>query len=103
MAAMTILPHEPPNAIALANAECIRTVLGEMGVTPMKECPSAEGGIAFVFSEGDTYADIECFNSGEIYAAMSDQRDEPHVFEVDLSDPKPVIQAVVDFLTTDTG
>lgn len=39
-----------------------------INLLPTRIIPSADGGVTITFYAGDRYADIECFNSGEILA-----------------------------------
>lgn len=62
---------ERPNDTAVTNA---RWVLGEVlsqGLTPRHVDPSTGEGICISFLRGIEYADIECFNSGDIISSIS--------------------------------
>ncbi len=50
---------------------------------PDKITPSVENGVGISFIQGDKYADIECFNTGEILAVTSDRQSPPQVWEVE--------------------
>lgn len=75
---------EPPNTRSLFYAERIIDLLVDLNLKPHKIVPSAEGGIAITFRKAAKYADIECFNSGEIVAIMADGISESEVWEVSL-------------------
>ena len=60
-----------PNQIAIALAHKILEALAEVDSNPPTIDPSAEGGICLSFRFGDRYGDIECLNSGEVLAAIS--------------------------------
>jgi len=42
-------------------------------IEPTQVTASAEGGVALCFKIDGMYADIECFNSGEMWAIISDR------------------------------
>lgn len=74
---------EPPNAMAIDNAKRILRVLWEGDIeVRMRLSPSVEGGVAVVFNGSDKYADLECFNDGEILAITSEGSAEPSVWSV---------------------
>jgi hypothetical protein len=45
--------------------------------------PTADGGILLVFSSEPRYADIECFNNGEILALTSEGEGAPSIWPID--------------------
>ncbi len=76
---------EPPGDVAIANARRILHVLwsGEAAPPLRQISPSVEGGVAVVFTGRDKkYADIECFNNGDILAITSDGATEPSVWSI---------------------
>ncbi|MCL1470644.1 hypothetical protein [Argonema antarcticum] len=75
----------PPNSIALFWGRESLTVLFEMNFPPTQITPSVEEGIGICFIRGKKYADIECFNTGEILAVTSDGQGNPNVWEVNPS------------------
>jgi len=75
---------EPPNAIAIYWAGRVLDVVRQAGFCPERVTPSAEGGVAVTFCKGQMYADLECFNDGQILAVFSDRQHEPIVWEVNL-------------------
>ena len=48
--------------------------------------PSAEGGIALSFAEGEQHAEIEVYNTGEIVAATYSGQSEPTVWALDATE-----------------
>ncbi len=70
--------HEskPPNAVARDNAVEVLKVLAELDLRPTHVDPSVEEGVCLSFRSGHKYADIECFNSGEVLAIISDESSE---------------------------
>ena len=78
---------EPPNEVALANARRLLRVAWEYeGGAKLRLSPSVEGGVGVIFgADAKKYADIECFNDGEILAITSAGTPEPSVWTVDAS------------------
>lgn len=78
---------EPPSDAAINNARRIVRVLWEYeGGSRIRLSPSVEGGVGIIFSStGKKYADIECFNDGDILAVMSEGTPDPLVWTVDSS------------------
>lgn len=79
---------EPPNETALENARQVLLLFIESESSlPIRVAPSAEGGVALIFSKGDSkYADIECFNDGEILAITSEPAQEPTIWPLTLDE-----------------
>lgn len=77
---------EPPAEVAINNAKRVLRILWEEGVgATIKISPSVEGGAGIVFrGAGKKYADIECFNDGEILAITSEPNAEPVVWSVNI-------------------
>jgi hypothetical protein len=74
---------EPPNAIAINHAKRILSILVRMNFPPSHVTPSVENGVGISFIRGNKYADIECFNTGEILAVTSTGNGDPTVWEVE--------------------
>ena len=78
---------EPPGETAITNARQVLGVLWSAGLASSIRAvsPSAEGGVGIVFAgSGRKYADIECFNDGEILAVTSEGTTEPSVWPLSL-------------------
>ena len=73
---------EPPNFTALYWSKTVLELLLRMNLPPSRVTPSVENGVGISFIRGQKYADIECFNTGEILAVISDRRGKPYVWEV---------------------
>ncbi|HEX6864516.1 MAG TPA: hypothetical protein VF414_16930, partial [Thermoanaerobaculia bacterium] len=71
---------------ALQNARHVLRALWESaGGEQVRLSPSVEGGVGIVFgTAGQRYADIECFNDGEVLAITSEPDAEPVVWPVNL-------------------
>lgn len=73
---------EAPNDVARALAWKILDALEADLLPPTRLMPSAEGGIAISFVEGDNRAEIEIYNTGEVAAATYSARSEPMAWEL---------------------
>ncbi len=61
---------EPPNGSALASALAVLEEFWEAGVQPTRLAPSVEEGILVEFSSHNGSGNVECFNSGDVLAAL---------------------------------
>src|SRR5262245_32797346 len=75
---------EPPSETAIDNARRVLAALWEEGAEARSRLsPSVEGGVTIAFTSPEgKYADIECFNDGEILAITSEGAAEPSVWPV---------------------
>ena len=62
---------ESPSESAIRMATAVLAELNELGLVPNVICPSTDGAVCIEFWREGKYADIECFNSGEILAVTS--------------------------------
>jgi hypothetical protein len=85
---------EPPNSIARLNAVEILAVAETLAIKPTYVTASADGGVGVCFKKDGFYADIECFNSGEIWALFSDRVKPALSWQVENNVPK-ISQALV--------
>lgn len=76
---------EPPNEVALDWARKTLEILSQKEFSPTQITPSVENGIGISFIHNNKYADIECFNEGEILAVISDGQGDVKVWEVEIS------------------
>lgn len=76
---------EPPNNTALNWASKTLEILSKTGLSPTRITPSVENGIGISFISDNRYADIECFNEGDILAVTSDGQGNPEVWEVEAT------------------
>ena len=92
---------EPPNEEALCWAKVALKTMNFMGISPAKLVPSAEDGISIVFINGEKYADIECFNSGEILGVISDGQGKPQVWEIkpDSKSIKTALEKIREYIS----
>jgi len=71
-----------PNSVSISHALLILTILERLRLRPSCVTPSVENGIAISFVKLSKYSDMECFNSGEVLAVMSDGNGSPDVWEL---------------------
>lgn len=90
----------PPNSTALARARNVFALLLEINFEPTRITASVEGGIGFIFTRQDRYADIECLNSGNLVAVTYINQAEPVVWSVktDSSGIKETLEKIRAFL-----
>ena len=75
---------EMPTKDSAAKAAIVLEHLLQTGFPPDKIVASAEGGIAMVWVKGDKYADVECLNTGEVLCVITDRKNPPIVWAMDL-------------------
>lgn len=73
----------PPQEPALTRAYWFLWTLWDAGLWPDRIAPSAEGGVAFSWRGNGKNANIEFFNSGEVFTATRDSNGFPVVEKVD--------------------
>src|ERR1035438_3422162 len=76
---------EPPNTDTYANARTVLTVIDILEIPVEYVTASASGGIVVCLKRGEVYADIECFNSGEIWAVVSDHVSAPQSWQIGVT------------------
>lgn len=64
----------PPNAVAMNIAKRVLGQLDNVGFQPTRIDPSEDEGVCIAFRNGDNYADVECFNNGDILAVTSNAK-----------------------------
>jgi hypothetical protein len=85
---------EPPNALSRLNAVRVLEVAGDLEIEPTYVAVSADGGIGICFKKNGLYGDIECFNTGEMWAIFSDRVNAAQTWQLDNTVPK-ISQALV--------
>jgi hypothetical protein len=73
---------DKPAQTALANAASIGRAFIKKGLVPDALTPSSEGGVAICFMRNQKYADIECFNSGEVLAVRYSSTEDPYAWTI---------------------
>lgn len=90
---------EAPNSTSIHWAQKVIDVLHKFNFPPTGIVPSAEEGIGIYFSKGKLYADMECFNTGEILAVISDSKTEPTVWEVCEGEIPEAVERIRGFIS----
>lgn len=73
---------DPPTQHVISTAKTIAKQFIEFGLIPDAITPSAEGGVAICFIRNQKYADIECFNSGEVVGVRYMSREAPRAWDI---------------------
>lgn len=90
---------EAPNGESIDTARQILGLIYETDLIPTAITPSVEGGVSIYFVKGDKYADIECFNSGEVLTSKSDRINEPEITELNNeNEVKAFLKSIETFL-----
>jgi hypothetical protein len=76
---------ENPSPAAVSIARDIAHAFITYGLIPDAIAPSPEGGVAVCFIRDRKYADIECFNSGDILAVRYSANEEPEAWVIQRS------------------
>ena len=92
---------EPPSKKAINYAGTILDALKKIDFVPSCVCPSVEGGVGIAFVDGDAYADIECFNDGEMLVALAAKSKSPTIREINLSNLDSTIKKIREFLQSE--
>lgn len=73
---------EAPNQFAIEYAFEVLVILAIEDLKPSSIDASAEGGVCMSFQNDYRYSDIECFNTGEVFAVTSKNGIDTEVWEV---------------------
>lgn len=89
-----------PNLTARRNLDKVAAAAKSLDMPPFEISTSVEGGIAVCFVAESRYADIECFNTGEALAVVSDRITRPKAWEVSLTEVglREALLTIRDFL-----
>jgi hypothetical protein len=90
---------EIPGWLAVKHAKEIVCRCWTISFKPTKILPSVEGGIAISFESTGKYADMECFNTGDILAVVSDRKNEPDVWKLDINSIENTLERIRGFLS----
>ncbi len=88
---------EPPSARAIELTEAVLNGLRDRFVAPSRIVASVEGGVGVCFSRGNRYADLECFNNGEIVGVVYAGLGHPRVIEA-TAEPAALTAAIEDIV-----
>jgi len=75
---------ELPTKDSAVKAAVILEWMADHNIHPDRIVASAEGGIALCWFRGNKYADVECLNTGEVLCVISDRKNKPIVWMVEL-------------------
>jgi hypothetical protein len=90
---------EPPNLRAREMAQEILLSSASV-IVPNRVAPSAQGGVGIFFYHENRYGDIECLNTGETLATISDGSGRPLVWEITPSERKGALERIGHFITS---
>jgi hypothetical protein len=88
----------PPNQIAIEASICALHRLSDVDLCPSFIAPSSDEGVCLAFESGERYADIECFNTGEVFAMTSTPNGRPTIWEVQDGDLRASIARISSFI-----
>lgn len=77
---------EPPNTVALLLSHRVLMRLQEWHLQPTDIAPSREEGVTFSFFQRNKWAAIECYNTGEMAAVISETKGDPQVWMIENKD-----------------
>jgi hypothetical protein len=77
------LGAEPPNDEARLIARSLLVCTYASGLEPTVVTASSDSGIAICFKKNGVYADLECFNSGEVASSVIDRQGTAYTWEID--------------------
>lgn len=95
---------QPPNEDAISNSTRVLEISEKVDIEPTTVIPSAEGGVGISFWNKDKYADIECFNTGEMIAVTYDRSNPavtPKTWYIDSEKDKEItdtLQSIKEFV-----
>jgi|GEM_PF-5058043 len=94
---------EPPSQWAIDAAIAFLNCLKGNGRIPSRIAPCVEGGVTMVWEpvDGDTerrYADVEFFNTEEIFMAVSDVKSPPAIYEIRPDDWQSAVDRLYNWL-----
>lgn len=108
LAALSALPAEwetsgaeAPNKLARSLAERVIACLADIDFRPHRISPSTDEGVCISFEDRDRYADIECFNSGDVIAVLSPLDRDSEFLEVRESEMPDVVARINQFIAAD--
>ena len=90
---------ESPNGFAREVAELILLETTSFR-TPDRVAPSAQGGIGIFFYANNKYADIECFNEGEVLGTTVVGDDDPIIWVINPTGIKEALERIGNFLAS---
>lgn len=89
---------DPPNETAASNARNVLAILEFVGAEPTHIGASTDEGICISFIRDGRYADIECYNSGDILAVKADRDSTPIVWTVREGELRGAVDEIARFI-----
>ncbi|MBN1515612.1 hypothetical protein JXA32_03480 [Candidatus Sumerlaeota bacterium] len=83
-----------PTFKAISLSQTILDELNNIEFLPNGVLPSVEGGIAFIFSNHEKYANVEIDNDGDAICGMSDRINDARVFQFNPEDRADFVAAI---------
>jgi hypothetical protein len=90
---------DPPNEFARDLAKQILLSTTNI-LVPTRVAPSAQGGVGICFYGRNKYADIECLNTGEILATLSDGVGRPEVWDVKPVESRKALERIGQYIAS---
>jgi hypothetical protein len=84
----------PPNRVAIQNAALVLSELATVRRRPNRIAPSVEEGVVIWLMGNNGHANIECFNSGDILAAVSVHGAPPDLWELDRAEVQETLDRI---------
>jgi len=88
----------PPNRKATEYAAEVLGLLSNIDFEPTNVDPSTDEGVCVSFRQANRYGDIECFNSGQILAAVAIDGEQPLIWDVEPSQIEGAIAKINTFI-----
>lgn len=88
----------PPNAIAAEYADSVLSALADLDFEPSAIDPSSDEGICISFRNHNLYADVECFNTGEVLAETKVDGEEPTIWAIEPQEINETITKINSFI-----
>jgi hypothetical protein len=89
----------PPNETAIKTSIYVLQKLSRFDLRPDLISPSTDEAVCISFKGRDKYADIECYNSGEVLAMTANGRERPKIWEVPRACLDATIIEIDNFIT----
>lgn len=89
---------DPPNEVARRSAAFVLNMLHNRNLVPTRVVPSTDEAVCIAFESGTNYADIECYNTGELIAIISKGRGQSEIWDVSQSNLPATIEKIATFL-----
>ena len=88
----------PPNKTAAEYASRVLSALEDLDFQPSAIDPSSDEGICISFRKHNLYADVECFNNGEVFAETKVDGEEPTIWAIEPQEINETITKINSFI-----